>query len=331
MSTGRGASSRGTTPIERDPGRASLGREGITEIQRARVLSATAEVCAEHGVGNITVAHIVERAGVSRRTFYELFKDREECFLAALDDDLTRISARVVPAYRQPGRWRDRMRAALIELLSLLDEDPATGSLVIVETPAAGRRANERRALALARVIDAVHEGWREGSADPRPSRLTAEGLVGAVLTVLHCRLLEDDRSALLELTNPLMGMIVLPYLGSTAARRELSEPAPVSTGPAPARPASNLLKELDMRLTYRTVRVLLAVGENPGASNRRIAADAGVTDQGQMSRLLTRLEKHWLITNLGVGPGRGASNAWTLTEKGREVERVLAGQGTPI
>jgi AcrR family transcriptional regulator len=67
-----------------------LGRERVTEIQRARILGAMVKESAERGAGNVTVAHVVERAGVSRRTFYELYSDREACFLAAFDDGVSR-------------------------------------------------------------------------------------------------------------------------------------------------------------------------------------------------------------------------------------------------
>jgi chromosome segregation and condensation protein ScpB len=81
------------------------------------------------------------------------------------------------------------------------------------------------------------------------------------------------------------------------------------------------------MRLTYRTVRVLIAVAANPGASNRRIAEAAGVADQGQISKLLTRLEHLGLIENVGEGSARGEPNAWNLTAKGAEVEHAIGAE----
>jgi hypothetical protein len=127
------------------------------------------------------------------------------------------------------------------------------------------------------------------------------------------------------ELVNPLMSMIVLPYLGSAAAGWELDRPVPRAERTSASNGASNPLRELDMRLTYRTVRVLLAVAANPGASNRMVADGAGVEDQGQISKLLSRLEKLGLVSNTGLGPGRGAPNAWTLTRQGEEVSSALA------
>ena len=77
------------------------------------------------------------------------------------------------------------------------------------------------------------------------------------------------------------------------------------------------------MRLTYRTVRVLVAIGANPGASNREVAEGSGIADQGQISKLLRRLEGLQLVENHGEGQVKGAPNAWYLTERGTQVERA--------
>ena len=77
------------------------------------------------------------------------------------------------------------------------------------------------------------------------------------------------------------------------------------------------------MRLTYRTVRVLMVVAEHPRASNREIAQASGIVDQGQISKLLNRLARLELVTNTGEGQLKGGSNAWHLTERGDQVERA--------
>ncbi len=72
--------------------------------------------------------------------------------------------------------------------------------------------------------------------------------------------------------------------------------------------------------MTYRTSRVLAAIAGAPGASNREIAANAGVHDQGQISKLLTRLEKLGLVHNTGLGHEKGEANEWSLTPAGHQV-----------
>jgi hypothetical protein len=158
-----------------------------------------------------------------------------------------------------------------------------------------------------------------------KPPAVTSEAVVGAVFAVLHARLLEDRDEPLLNLLGPLMSIIVLPYLGTRAADRELARRPrgrPEHDGASGQRPPDPL-GGLKMRLTYRTVRVLSVISEHPGASNREIAERSGVTDQGQISKLLTRLARLELIVNEGPGQERGAANAWHLSPRGVEVERA--------
>jgi AcrR family transcriptional regulator/DNA-binding MarR family transcriptional regulator len=303
----------------------SVARDRVDEIQRARVLSAACEVVVERGAGGATVGHVVARAGVSRRTFYELFADREDCFLAAFDVAVQRAAGRVVPAFAGKARWRERVRAALVAGLGFLDEEPEQGALCVVHALGAGPRALEHRAVLVRALVDAVQEGGGECRGRV-PERLVAEGVVGAVLAVLHTRLSERGGEPLTSLAGPLMGMIVLPYLGSAAAERERVRPVPrsvVSRGRRGVR--EDPLKGLDMRLTYRTVRVLLAIAQDPGASNRRVGDAAGISDQGQTSKLLQRLEHLGLVENTGRGTtGRGEPNVWRLTARGERLRCTI-------
>jgi AcrR family transcriptional regulator len=328
----------------------------VGEIQRARIIAAMGELVRERGPGAVTVAHVVARSGVSRRTFYELFTDREDCFLAAFDIAIARAAESVLPAYGVPGKWREGIRAGLEAALCFLDAEPELGYLCVVGALGGGERALGRRTAVVRRLVDAVHEGRRESRAARRPERLVAEGLVGAVLAVVHARLVEQAsrrttgspavagsaagaprrtsdsaRSGrpLLSLLNPLMGMIVLPYQGQAASEREQRRPAPRAR--RPAAPRVDPLRELDMRLTYRTVRVLLAIdslgGRGPNPSNRQVATAAGISDQGQISKLLARLQTLGLVGNAGGDHAKGEPNAWALTPRGRDVTRTLQAQ----
>jgi AcrR family transcriptional regulator len=340
------ATPRARTPAEVDPhGRdrqagkpaSAVPRGGVPEIQRARILAALVEVARERGAGRVTVAHIVERSGVSRRTFYELFADRDACFVAAFEAAVERAAASVVPAFRLAGArgdvtgsWRERIRAGLLALLEFLDAEPGLGGLCVVDALGAGPAALERRARVMRVLVDAVDGGRRASAARSRPARITAEGVVGGVLAVLYERLAGEDARPTVRLLNPLMAMIVLPYLGPAGADGELARSVPRARR-RPARSPSNPLEGLEMRLTYRTVLVLRAISSLPGASNREVADAAGVVDQGQISKLLGRLAHLGLIKNGGAGPARGESNAWQLTSRGREVERTIRQQATPV
>ncbi len=306
----------------RDAAQAPNGHRDVVTLQRARIVAAMVEVVAERGFAGATVAHVVTRSGVSRRTFYELFGDREDCFLAAFDLAVARGAARVVPAFTQGRGWLEQIRAGLRALLELIDDEPGLGRLAIVDALGAGPVALERRARVVHTLVDAVDDGRRQRPVT-RLTRLTAEGVVGAVLAVLHTRLLESgERRPLVVLLGPLMGLIALPYKGRAVAEREAARPA--SRRRPATQPPADPLRDIAMRLTYRTVRVLAAIAADAGASNRAIADAAGVSDQGQISKLLTRLEHLGLIENASEGHAKGEANAWRLTAKGHQVEQTI-------
>jgi AcrR family transcriptional regulator len=320
--------------------RPRVGAAQVSEVQRARMLAATVRVVGELGYERMSVARVTARAGVSRRTFYDLFVDREACFLAAFGESVERARGLACGAAVGERDWRARVRAGLAALLVLFAQEPLVGRVLVVDALKAGPAVLERRADVVAELI-AVVEGGRERVGGRRGSRggrevapLTAEGVVGAVLAVMHARLSEQGGAArraaaegrsLVELLNPLMAMIVRPYLGAAAAERELERPLPRGVRVRQRVPVDPL-GGLDMRLTYRTLRVLAAIAVMPGASNREVAGAAGVADQGQISKLLARLESLGLIRNTGVGHLKGEPNAWELTVRGREVERVVGG-----
>jgi DNA-binding MarR family transcriptional regulator len=178
-------------------------------------------------------------------------------------------------------------------------------------------------------MITAVDTGREDVKPSREPPPLTAEGTVGAVLSIVHARVLARDPEPLIGLLNPLMGMIVLPYLGAAAARRELIRPVPPARRRSRA-PHRDLLDGLDMRLTYRTVRVLAALAARPGASNRQIGEHAGISDQGQISKLLQRLDTLGLIHNAAADT-KGYPNAWTLTLHGAQIEQSLRTEPTRV
>lgn len=304
---------------------AATGPE-LADIQRARIVAAMVSVAARQGVGRTTVARVVACSGVSRRTFYELFEDREQCFLAAFDDGARRAERLVTDAYASPAPWPARVRAALVALLAFLEREPDFARLLVVEALGAGPRALEHRREPLERAAAIVDRDGRAAARGGHPPPLVAEGVLGGALSVIHARMAGEGRPELVELLNPLVSMIVLPYLGPAAARAELERPvAPASTNGDRGHAGADPLRGLNMRLTYRTVRVLLAVAELPGASNREIADGASIRDQGQISKLLTRLEHVGLIANGAVGRVKGQPNSWTLTPAGSNVSRALA------
>jgi AcrR family transcriptional regulator len=302
-----------------------------------------AEEVAIRGASSVTVARVIARAGVSRRLFYELFADIEDCFLATFDWVVQRARTIAVEAYTAEKGWREGIRAALAALLRFFDEEPLLAQLCVVHAAGGGPRVLERRSRVMAELCEAVDRGRLGTSGNRVPGPVVAEGVVGAVLAVLYTRLLARGASSggyaepggedapLIEMHGELMSLIVLPYLGAGVAGRELRKPPPATApgsqatlidSPSAGRSA---LVEPGARLTYRTVRVLRTIAELPAGSNREVAERAGIVDQGQISKILTRLELQGLVVNRGAAnPARGTPNAWWLSERGEALEREL-------
>ena len=329
----RGASRAASLDSSARPAKRSAAdrfeRGDVDKIQRARLLAAAGQIACERGAGNVVVAHIVQRAGVSRRTFYELFTDGEDCLLAALQDALTRAAARVLPTWRAAGSWSERVRDSLVELLRLFDEEPVLAQLLVVESLGVSHHVLERRAQVLATLAEAMDEGRRGKQSAEAAARLSAEGAIGGALAVLHARIVRRGGESLMELTGALTGMLVLPYEGPAAARRELRRPAPPSTHVG-GTDRTDPIRAAGIRLTYRTARVLAAVAEHPGSSNRQVGSLAGVDDPGQISRLLARLERVGMVANHSDGQHRGEPNVWALTPSGERAAKSMRGAPDP-
>jgi AcrR family transcriptional regulator len=306
----------------------AIPRAQVAEIQRSRLLAAAVLVVDERGYGNTTVAHITSRARVSRRTFYELFANREECLAALLEDAVGQIRSELPAAELGQLEWREWIRVGLGVVLAFLDREPALARVCIVESARGGLVVLERREEILRSMAAAVDAGRLESTRAMECSPLTAEGLVGAATAIVYARLFKGERTPLMGLWRELMGMIVLPYLGVAAARREQSRPVSRQSAALEARgsrrPMGDPLEGVQMRMTYRTARVLEGVAGHPRASNRAIAQYAGIQDQGQVSKLLARLQRLGLLANSGDGHSKGEPNAWSLTIKGERIAQSI-------
>ncbi len=262
------------------------------------------------------------RAGVSEREFHEAFESAGDCFVAAFEEGLARLSRVVGVAVSVEVRWLSRVRAGVVALLGFLDDERGWGRLLILEAPEEGAVALRCKQRVLGVLVGLLEEGAPRVLGGPfaPSSQMTAELVAGGVLAVVRSQMAKDDGGGggLVALAPSLMAFIVAPYLGQAAARAELM--GGVGDG------GFGGVRELPIRVTRRTMLVLRAVAGAPGSSNREVAAAAGLVDEGQASKLLRRLATRGLIENVGVGAVRGEPNAWLLTPYGDRVV-ALAGE----
>jgi AcrR family transcriptional regulator len=307
-----------TTP--RRPG--SLSGRGQ---QRAKILSAVRKLTHERGYAAVSASAVIASSRVSSKTFYEHFEDAELCFAAAYDEAIAEVRGVVMPVYQQRGTWLQRVRAALQTLLCELDRDPSCARMLFVEAQRGGPDVQRRRAR-VKELMTVIVDGGRSEATGALPA-LTDEVLVGDALSVIRARLSEPAGPPLTTLGPELMAVLAHTYLGADAANEELVNiPAIASSAAAVLAPAASAVP---LRLTHRTLAVLRAMAEQPGSSNRDLAAAAGITDQGQISRLLTRLQSHELIVNERDGE-LGTPNAWYLTPRGEQVRQTPRSDLTP-
>jgi AcrR family transcriptional regulator len=215
------------TPLPRGPH--GLAREQVLASQRGRMLAAMAEAVADKGYAATTVADVVGRAGVSRKTFYEHFTDKEQCFLAAWDAGVQLLIDAVTRATLETeGRWQDRIRAGARAYLETLAAVPAFARTFLIEVLGAGPRALERRAQVHARfaeLLRTLHQAQR--AAAPELPELPDEvfaATVGAVHELVIERVRQGRTAELPEL-EPVVTYLQLAFLGGhEAAARELGD-----------------------------------------------------------------------------------------------------------
>ena len=275
---------------------------------------------------------MVTRARVSKKAFNDIFATVQDCYRAAFEEGLERLSCTVAEATREEA-WLERVRSGLVALLGFFDDEPSWGRLLVLDMPletavtfACRQRLHGLLACLLERDADAGDHraASRAGGSPVVCEALTGELVVGGVLAVIRTSMFEGGSGKLVELAPSLMAFIVAPYLGQAAAQAELegrssgAGEAPASD-PRPARAqAISRAADLPVRATHRTTVVLRAIARAPYSNNREIAQAAGLADEGQTSKLLARLERQGVIENVGLGPARGEPNAWVLTASGR-------------
>ena len=208
------ATSHPSTTNRLPSGRHGLTREAVVTSQRTRLIDAMAQIVAEKGYPATTVADVVECAGVSRRTFYEQFDDKEACFLAAYDAGLAAVLGRVSEAVEvnPTAGWRERARLGVEAFLALLASEPAFAQALQVEILTAGPAALDRRTGMLAMFAGI----WRNVHERARAEEPALPALPDEVFTILSAGLEELIRdcvrtrgvAAVPELADPILRTI---------------------------------------------------------------------------------------------------------------------------
>lgn len=179
----------------------ALGRE----TQRDRLLHGMATTVTRRGYAATPVAEVLRAAGVSRRTFYEQFADKEDCFMAAYDAVVGVCTTRMLTAYHVGEAWEEGLARAYAALLRTLASEPDLAHLAVVDVLAAGPRALARREATLrrfARFIDFTRE---RAELAATPPTLVGQAIVGGIHELIYSQLVRGRAATLPELTDELL------------------------------------------------------------------------------------------------------------------------------
>jgi len=196
----------------------------VARSQRERLLDAAVDVVAAKGYGATTVADLTKEAGVSRTTFYEHFKDKEACFLAAFDTAADVLARRIGAAFETEEAWPDRVRAGLAALLESLAGEPQIARLALVDIGSAGPQAQRRYRAALQRMTPFFDEGRDFAPGGRRLPANTSRMVVGAVTGLVSDEIEAGRADRLPEMLPEVLFASLVPYLGPAAAANAVGE-----------------------------------------------------------------------------------------------------------
>jgi AcrR family transcriptional regulator len=210
-------------------------RSFVAANQRERILSAVAQASAELGYAEMNVEAVIARAGVSRRTFYEHFRNKEDAFFAAYDAAVHQVVRHIRRAYLNETTAQERLRAGIGAFLQFLSSGPQLARMCIVEVLAAGPRAIARRNEAMRTFAEIIEDNIHELVPSCRRPALTAETIVGGIHEAVFSRILTGRIDELPGLADDLLVAILMLDVDA----QELSSGRPPPPGPlaAPSTP----------------------------------------------------------------------------------------------
>jgi AcrR family transcriptional regulator len=185
-------------------GRHTLSRADVTARQRARMLRAMTQVVTERGYVDTPVAAVIERAGVSRETFYQQFTSKEDCFMSALETVVDVIFAATLGADDYEGEPFERFDRGLREYLDTLAANPGFARMFLIEVYAAGPEAIARRTALQTRYAERIVEIFGASGTD---ERFAIEALVHAISSLVTARLADVDVEGVRALHGPIMDL----------------------------------------------------------------------------------------------------------------------------
>lgn len=200
-----------TADVKLSGGPHGMPASAVRRVQRDRLLRATTAVVARKGFASATVRDLLSESGLSRRTYYDLYEDKEEAYLDAFASIADQIDARVGAALAGDGSTAERVTAAIEALTEFCAAEPEAACAVLVEGLAAGQSGRAARAELIERLADRLApslDALRPGAPDPS---LTARATVGGIFELLYGPLARRDAERLRALADEITALPLLP------------------------------------------------------------------------------------------------------------------------
>lgn len=199
-------------------GRHGLPREAVVRSQRIRLLRGAIHVAARDGYAGMTVTAVIGQASVSRKTFYELFADREDCFLAAYEHMTERALSRLHDMLAPDAPWSARLRDGLAWALDALARHPDEAQVAFVEVLAGGPHALARRDRFAERLARLLADGFEAAPRDVAIPASTPTAVVGALSELIAAQVRRGQAAQLPDALPDMLYCALAPFLGPAAA-----------------------------------------------------------------------------------------------------------------
>jgi AcrR family transcriptional regulator len=211
---------RAAAPSRLPRGRHGLPRELVAENQRERLVSGIIAAVSEHGYAETTIAAIVKEAGLSRKTFYEHFKNKEECFDAAYEAAFGYLRQEVNGVAGESAEWGALVRARIERLLEVLGAEPDLASFFLIAPASVGDRVTLRHHEAMRELVGALVAGAPKRKGKAAPDGTQAQALAGGISRLVVRKLDDGEAGKLAELAPALSELVLRPYIGDSDAAR---------------------------------------------------------------------------------------------------------------
>jgi AcrR family transcriptional regulator len=184
-------------------------------------LDAVLQAASQSGYAAMRIEDVIAIAGVSRRTFYDHFANKEEAFLAAYELVLEQLLSGVTSAFASGESWTSRVRRGLAAFLNLLASEPVLAQVCVVEALAAGPRALARRTEAMEAFQALLQPPKGDALATSTAPPVAVEAIVGGIYEVIYSRVTSNRTEELPSLLPSLLHSALLPFVGADVAEAE--------------------------------------------------------------------------------------------------------------